>query len=89
MTTANTMNRTTVRDVINSRGTKFASVTFIKKDGSERKVNGLFRPASHIVGNAKGMIVSEAMKRNGYIPIFSVAENAWKCFHEDAVVEIN
>jgi hypothetical protein len=36
------------------------------------------------------------MKRNGYIPIFSVAENSWKCFqnswkcfHEDAVVEIN
>ena len=89
MTTVNTMNRTTVRDVIKSRGTKFASVTFIKKDGSERKVNGLFRPASHIVGNAKGMIVSETMKRNGYIPIFSVVENAWKCFHEDAVVEIN
>ena len=89
MTTVNTMNRTTVRDVIKSRGTKFASVTFIKKDGSERKVNGLFRPASHIVGNAKGMIVSEAMKRNGYIPIYSVVENAWKCFHEDAVVEIN
>ena len=84
-----TMNRTTVRDVIKSRGTKFASVTFIKKDGSERKVNGLFRPASHIVGNAKGMTVSETMKRNGYIPIFSVVENAWKCFHEDAVVEIN
>ena len=84
-----TMNSTTVRDVIKSRGTKFASVTFIKKDGSERKVNGLFHPASHIVGNAKGMIVSEAMKRNGYIPIFSVVENAWKCFHEDAVVEIN
>ena len=89
MTTANTMNRTTVRDVIKSRGTKFASVTFIKKDGRGRKVNGLFRPASHIVGNAKGMIVSETMKRNGYIPIFSVVENAWKCFHEDAVVEIN
>jgi len=83
------MNSTTVRDVIKSRRTKFATVTFIKKDGSERKVNGLFRPASHIVGNAKGMIVSEAMKRNGYIPIFSVVENAWKCFHEDAVVEIN
>ena len=89
MTTVNTMNRTTVRDVIKSRGTKFASVTFIKKDGTERKVNGLFRPASHIVGNAKGMILSEAMKRNGYIRIYAVVENAWKCFHEDAVVEIN
>ena len=70
-----TMNNTTVRDIIKSRGTKFASVTFIKKDGSERKVNGLFRPASHIIGNAKGRVISE--------------KNSWKCFHEDAVVEIN
>lgn len=85
----NTMNRTTVRDVIKARGTRFATVTFIKKDGTERTVNGLFRPASHIVGNAKGQQVSERMKELGYIPIFSVAENAWKCFHEDAVVGIN
>ena len=85
----NTINKTTVRDVVKARGTRFATVTFVKKDGTERTVNGLFRPASHIVGNAKGRVVSEAMKANGYIPIFSVAENSWKCFHEDAVVEIN
>ena len=85
----NTLNRTTVRDVIKGRGTKFASVTFIKKDGSERKVNGLFKPSSHIIGNAKGRVISETMKRNGYVPIYSVVEASWKCFHEDAVVEIN
>ena len=83
------LNPTTVKDIVKARGTRFATVTFIKKDGTERKVNGLFRPASHIVGNAKGRVVSEAMKANGYIPIFSVAENSWKCFHQDAVVEIN
>lgn len=83
------INKTTVRDIVKARGTRFATVKFIKKDGSERTVNGLFRPASHIVGNAKGRMVSETMKANGYIPIFSVAENSWKCFHEDAVVEIN
>jgi len=83
------INKTTVRDIVKARGTRFATVKFIKKDGSERTVNGLFRPASHIVGNAKGRMVSETMKANGYIPIFSVSENSWKCFHEDAVVEIN
>ena len=83
------MNPTTVKDIVKARGTRFATVTFIKKDGTERKINGLFRPASHIIGNAKGRVVSEAMKANGYIPIFSVAENSWKCFHQDAVVEIN
>lgn len=84
-----TISKTTVRDIVKARGTRFATVKFIKKDGSERTVNGLFRPASHIIGNAKGRVVSEAMKANGYIPIFSVAENSWKCFHEEAVVEIN
>ena len=84
-----TISKTTVRDIVNARGTRFATVKFIKKDGSERTVNGLFRPSSHIIGNAKGRVVSETMKANGYIPIFSVAENSWKCFHEEAVVEIN
>ena len=84
-----TINKTTVRDIVKARGTRFATVKFIKKDGTERTVNGLFRPSSHIIGNAKGRVVSEAMKANGYIPIFSVSENSWKCFHEEAVVEIN
>ena len=84
-----TMNKTTVRDIVKARGTKFATVKFVKKDGTERTVNGLFRPSSHILGNARGRVISEAMKANGYIPIYSVAENGWKCFHENAVVEIN
>ena len=84
-----TISKTTVRDIVKARGTRFATVKFIKKDGSERTVNGLFRPSSHIIGNAKGRVVSETMKANGYIPIFSVSENSWKCFHEEAVVEIN
>jgi len=84
-----TISKTTVRDIVKARGTRFATVKFIKKDGSERTVNGLFRPSSHIIGNAKGRVVSETMKANGYIPIFSVAENSRKCFHEEAVVEIN
>ncbi len=83
------MNKTAVRDIVKARGTRFATVKFLKKDGSERIINGLFRPSSHILGNARGRVVSDAMKANGYIPIYSVAENSWKCFHENAVVEIN
>jgi len=84
-----TINRTTVRDIVKARGTRFATVKFLKKDGSERIINGLFRPSSRILGNARGRVISEAMKANGYIPIYSVAENSWKCFHENAVLEIN
>ena len=77
-----------VKSMVTGKGTRFATVTFIKKDGTERTVNGLFRPQSHIIGNAKGRQISGRMKEQGYIPIYSVAENSWKCFHQDAVVEI-
>jgi hypothetical protein len=77
-----------VRAAVAAKGTQFATVTFIKKDGTERTINGLFKPTSKIVGNAKGAAVSQTLKNNGLIPIYSVAEESWKCFSENAVVEI-
>ena len=78
----------TVRSIVAAKGTQFATVTFIKKDGTERTINGLFKPSSKIIGNEKGERNSKAMARNGLIPIYSVAEQHWKCFNENAVVEI-
>lgn len=85
--TINTMNRTTVKDVIKSRGTRFVTVKFLKKDGSQRVINGLLRPSSKIKGNAGNGNI--ALKNQGYVPIYSVTENAWKTFHLDSVLEIN
>ena len=79
----------TVRKAVAAKGTQFATVTFIKKDGTERTINGLFKPSSKIIGNAKGEKVSQTLKSNALIPIYSVAEKKWKCFNENAVVEIN
>ena len=78
----------TVRKAVAAKGTQFATVTFIKKDGTERTINGLFKPSSKIIGNEKGERNSKAMARNGLIPIYSVADEHWKCFNEHAVVEI-
>jgi len=83
------MNVTTVRDVVKARGTRFSTVTFTKKDGSYRTINGLFRPSSKIAGNAKGAVISKALKAKGYVPIYSLADRSWRCFHESHVVEIN
>jgi len=85
----NTMNKTTVKDVVKARGTRFATVTFIKKNGTQRTINGLFRPSSKIVGNTKGRVISQAQKANGYIPIYSVSDKSWRCFHVNSVLEIN
>lgn len=83
-----TLPSTEVRKIVKEKKTKFATVTFIKKDGTKRMVNGLFRPTSKIIGNERGKRVGAAFKRNGLIPIFSVSEMEWKCFNENNVISI-
>jgi len=78
----------TVKQKIEEKGTKFATVTFIKKDGTERVVNGLFKPTSKIVGSEKGIAQGEAMKARGQIPIYEVSSGSWKSFMADRVLEI-
>jgi hypothetical protein len=78
-----------IKAIIEAKGTKFATVTFVKKDGSIRVVNGLFKPTSKIVGSDKGMAQGEAMKARGQIPIYEVSSKSWKSFYADRVVEIS
>jgi len=82
------LNPEEVKAKIAQKDTKFATVTFIKKDGTERVVNGLFKPTSKIVGSEKGMAQGEAMKARGQIPIYEVSSGSWKSFYADRVVDI-
>ena len=71
----------TVRETVAAKGTKFATVTFHKKDGTTRVKNGLFKPHSKIKGTGRPTPA-------GYIAIYSPNEKKWGMFREDAVVEI-
>ena len=82
------MDTNTIHQIIEAKGTKFATVSFIKKDGTIRVVNGLFKPTSKIVGSDKGMAQGEAMKARGQIPIWCAASKSWKSFYVDRVLEI-
>ena len=82
------MDINTIHQIIEAKGTKFATVSFIKKDGSIRVVNGLFKPTSKIVGSDKGMAQGEAMKARGQVPIYEVSSGSWKSFYADRVVDI-
>jgi hypothetical protein len=82
------LNVQTVKDLIDSKGTKIATVKFIKADGSERVVNGLFKPTSKIVGSDRGLAQGEAMRSRGQIAIWEIASKKWKSFYADKVVEI-
>lgn len=77
-----------VKSIIESKGTKIATVTFIKADGTERVVNGLFKPSSKVVGSERGMAQGEAMKARGQVPVWEIASKQWKSFYADRVVEI-
>ena len=72
---------TDVRETVKAKGTKFATVTFEKKDGSIRTKNGLFKPLSHIKGTGRGTPA-------GFIAIYSPSEGKWGMFAEDRVVGI-
>lgn len=83
------MTREEIMQIIEAKGTKFATVKFIKADGTERVVNGLFKPTSKIVGSDKGIAQGEAMKARGQIPIYEVSSGSWKSFYADRVVSIS
>ena len=83
-----TMTTEQVKCLIKGKGTKIATVSFVKADGSIRTVNGLFKPTSKIVGSDRGLAQGEAMKTRGQIPIWEIAQGKWKSFYADRVVEI-
>ena len=84
----NLMTTEQVKCLVKGKGTKIATVSFIKADGSVRTINGLFKPSSKIVGSERGVAQGEAMKARGQIPVYELASKRWKSFYADRVVEI-
>jgi len=76
----NTLTPTQARALVKAKGTKFATVRFIKKDGTERKINGLFRAGKHILGTGRPT-------PDHLIPIWS-HKDGWRSFDETRVVEV-
>lgn len=82
------MSPVVVKDFIKGRGTRIATVTFLKADGSERVANGLFRPSSHIIGSERGFKQSEHMKAIGLQPFYDLQKKAWISFYLDRVLTV-
>jgi len=75
------LNPADVHAKVKAKGTKFATVTFHKKDGSTRVKNGLFKPHSKIKGTGRPT-------PTGYIAIYSPNEQKWGMFRDDKVLEV-
>lgn len=77
-----------VISLIEEKGTKIATVEFIKADGSIRVANGLFMPSSHIIGSERGYRQGQDMKERGLIPFFDLKKKAWISFYKNRVLDI-
>ena len=82
------MTKEQVKCLVKGKGSKIATVSFIKADGSVRTVNGLFKPTSKMVGSERGMAQGAAMAARGQVAIWEIAQAKWKSFYADRVVEI-
>jgi len=83
-----TLNPEAVYKFVEEKGTKIATVTFIKVDGSERVCNGLFKPVSHIIGSDRGYKQGQDMRAKGIVPMYDLNKKAWICFYATKVVEM-
>jgi hypothetical protein len=87
-TNTNLMHPDAVRAAIAKRGTRIATVSFVKKDGSIRTINGLFRTTSHMVGGDRAERQHETLKANDLVAIYSLKDQGWRSFKLDSVVEV-
>ena len=85
----NTMTVEQVKCLVKGKGSKIATVSFIKADGSIRTVNGMFKPTSKTEGSERGTAQGGAMAARGQIAIWEISQAKWKSFFADRVVEIN
>ena len=82
------INPETVFKFVEDKGSKIATITFIKADGSERICNGLFKPSSHIVGSERGYKQGLDMRSKGIIPMYDLHKKAWICFYANKVTNV-
>ena len=78
-----------VKCMVAGKGSKIATVTFVKADGSQRVINGLFKPTSKMVGSDRGLAQGEAMKARGQVPVWEISSKQWKSFFADKVLSIS
>ena len=70
-----------VYDIVKEKGTDTVTVTVLKSNGTQRVINGVFKPNSDFEPD-------DSLSKDGRIPIYCLAENAWKSFKEQRVLEI-
>jgi nitrogen regulatory protein PII len=77
----NTLDVSKVRDIVKEKGTSSVTVTILKTNGTQRVINGVFKPTSDIK-------LDESLAKDGRIAIYCMTDNAWRSFKEHRVLDI-
>ena len=76
-----------VKATLNAAASRFVTVTFVKKDGSIRTVNGLLNPTSKMAQKGRVTVNIDQLPKDGLVPIWSAA-TGWKSFRLDRVTSV-
>ena len=70
-----------VKEIVETKGTSAVTVTILKSNGTQRIINGVFKPTNDIE-------LHDSLTREGRIPIYCMTDNAWRSFKEHRVLDI-
>ncbi len=68
-------------DILASNG-KFVTVTFLKKDGTVRKMNCRMGVTKHLKGG------ESTLDADQYVTVFDMAKGAYRAINRDTIIEI-
>lgn len=69
--------------IIEESNGRFLSVTFIKKDGTERKLVGRLGVKKHLKGG------KSSVDHEQYISIYDTQAEGYRCVNRDTIKEVN
>lgn len=82
------MHKQILKAAILAANTRFVTVTFIKQDGTVRKVNGRFNALSRTV-SGKGIDLAKRLEQNNPLIPFWNPKEGWKSFRLDRVLSVS
>jgi hypothetical protein len=71
-----------IKQFINEASNKFITVTFVKKDGAVRKINGRMNVKKYLRGG------STTVDTNKFLILYSVQDKGYRAVNKDSILSV-
>jgi hypothetical protein len=71
-----------IKQFINEASNKFITVTFVKKDGAVRKINGRMNVKKYLQGG------STTVDRDKFLILYSVQDKGYRAVNKDSILSV-